>query len=325
MISIVTGGAGFIGSNLVDELVKLNHKVIVIDNFSTGKIDNIIHLKNQIEIVDSDIGQKGDWQKYFKDAKYVYHLAALADIVPSIQNPSSYYHSNVTGTLNVLEACRTGDIKKLIYSASSSCYGIPNTYPTKETEDLRPEYPYALTKKLGEDLVLHWSKVYKVPVISLRFFNVYGLRARTSGTYGAVFGVFLSQKIAGKPFTIVGDGTQTRDFTFVSDVCNAIIAAANSDIENKIFNIGSGKTVSINYIADLLKGEKIYIPKRPGEPESTFADISKIQKYLNWEPKIKIEDGVKILIDNINLWKNAPLWEPKTIKEATKDWFKYLK
>ena len=195
MISIVTGGAGFIGSNLVDELVKLNHKVIVIDNFSTGKIDNIIHLKNQIEIVDSDIA-KGDWQKYFKDAKYVYHLAALADIVPSIQNPSSYYHSNVIGTLNVLEACRTGDIKKLIYSASSSCYGIPNTYPTKETEDLRPEYPYALTKKLGEDLVLHWSKVYKVPVISLRFLMFMDCEPEQVELMVLCL-VFLSQKIAG--------------------------------------------------------------------------------------------------------------------------------
>ena len=171
---------------------------------------------------------------------------------------------------------------------------------------------------------MHWSKLYKIPFISLRLFNVYGTRSRTSGTYGAMFGVFLAQKISGKPFTIVGSGNQTRDFTFVSDVVDAFIKSCRSNIKNEIFNIGSGKTISINKIIKLLKGKKVYIKKRPGEPDCTFADISKIRKKMGWKPKINIEKGIKILIKNIEYWKKAPVWTPKKINIATKLWFKYL-
>jgi UDP-glucose 4-epimerase len=321
---IVTGGAGFIGSHIVEHLVNRKKKVIVLDNLSTGRLENIRKFLNKIKFVKCDISKKGKWIKEFSGTYYVIHLAALADIVPSIQNPKKYYDANVTGTLNILEACKNGILLKLIYSASSSCYGIPKIYPTKETEKINTKYPYALTKKIGEDLVVHWSKLYKIPFISLRLFNVYGTRSRTSGTYGAMFGVFLAQKISNKPFTIVGSGLQTRDFTYVSDVVNAFLIACISSISNEIFNVGSGKTISIQKIVKLLGGERVYIKKRPGEPDCTFADISKIKKKLNWKPKIDIQSGVKILLNNLDYWKKAPVWTPKKINIATKLWFKYL-
>ena len=164
-----------------------------------------------------------------------------------------------------------------------------------------------MTKYLGEQLVLHWSKLYNLNALSFRLFNVYGTRSRTSGTYGAAFGVFLAQKLAGKPYTVVGDGTQTRDFTYVDDVVDALIAGSNSSIKNDIFNVGSGKTISVNRIIKLLKGKSVYIPKRPGEPNCTFADISKIKNKLAWAPKIPIEKGIKKLLMNISYWKNVNL------------------
>jgi len=321
---LVTGGAGFIGSHLVDKLVANGYEVTIVDNFSTGRIENLKYIKNKIEIIEGDLSNFSNLKSLVKDKKWVFHLAALADIVPSIQSPEQYFNANVIGTLNLIQACVGQNISKFIYAASSSCYGIPDTLPTPETACIRTEYPYALTKRLGEELVLHWSKVYKVPSISLRFFNVYGPRSRTSGTYGAVFGVFLAQKLAQKPFTIVGDGTQSRDFTFVSDVVEAMIVAARSKIENEIFNVGSGKTISINHIVDLLEGDRVFIPERPGEPKVTFADIKKIEEQLNWSPKISIEEGISTLLNEIEYWRNAPVWTPKTISEATKDWFLYL-
>ncbi len=320
----VTGGAGFIGSHLVDVLLEKRYEVIVLDNFSTGRPHNLDHVKGKIELVECDISKPGQWQNLLKNIDYVFHLAALADIVPSIENPDGYYRSNVNGTFNVLEACRKHQVKKIVYSASSSCYGIPDEYPTKETAEIRPQYPYALTKYLGEQLVMHWCHVYDLPAVSLRFFNVYGHRSRTSGTYGAVFGVFLAQKLAGKPFTVVGDGTQTRDFTFVSDVVGAIIAAAESNVEGKIINIGSDHTYSVNRLVELLGGDVVHIPKRPGEPDCTWADITKAKKLLHWEPKVSLEEGVGILLDNLDYWREAPVWDENSIAKATEKWFEYL-
>ena len=321
---IITGGAGFIGSHLVEALVKKNKKIVVLDNLSTGRFDNIKQFKNKIKFIKCDISKKGKWINEFKGKCFVFHLAALADIVPSIQNPEKYFESNAKGTLNILEACRNIKVLKLIYSASSSCYGIPKKYPTKETENIDPMFPYALTKKIGEDLIIHWSKVYKIPFVSLRLFNVYGTRSRTSGTYGAMFGVFLAQKLSNKPFSIVGSGNQTRDFTYVSDVIDAFLKASKSKLSNEILNVGSGQTVSIKKIIKLLEGVKVYIKKRPGEPDCTFADITKIKKKLNWRPRVKIEEGIKILLKNINYWQKAPVWTPKKINKATRLWFKYL-
>lgn len=326
MKAIVTGGAGFIGSHLVDRLLAENFKVLVLDNFSTGRMENLQHIsKNKNLVVRKvDITDKEDLAQNFENADWVFHLAALADIVPSIQQPEKYYTTNVEGTFNVLEIARKFDVKKFLYAASSSCYGIPEKYPTAEAAAIQPEYPYALTKNMGEQLAMHWAKVYDLPVIALRLFNVYGPRSRTSGTYGAVFGVFLAQKLAGKPFTIVGNGKQTRDFTFVTDVADAFITAAKSDIKNEIFNVGSGNTYSINYLVELLEGEKVYIPKRPGEPDCTFADIRKIYSQMGWSAKISFEQGVQEVLKHIDYWKEAPIWTPDAIANATSDWFKFL-
>ena len=328
-ISIVTGGCGFIGSHLCDLLLSENHKVFVIDNFSTGRIENLDHLKSnpnlKIEKLDlTDEIKVLEYLNKFEKIDYVFHLAALADIVPSIEHPEDYFKSNIIGTFNLLQAIKKFDIKKFLYTASSSCYGIPKIYPTKEDAQLDPKYPYALTKLIGEEISMHWGKVYKIPVISLRLFNVYGPRSRTSGTYGAVFGVFLAQKLANKPLTVVGDGTQTRDFTYVSDVANAFVLASQSIETHEIFNVGSGQSYSINYLVDLLNSPHIFLPKRPGEPDITHAAIDKITSKLGWYPKVKFEKGVKIMIDNIHYWKDAPVWEEKTINKATESWFKFL-
>jgi UDP-glucose 4-epimerase len=327
MKAIVTGGCGFIGSHLTELLINKDFEVIVIDNLSNGRLDNIKHIKSKkLEVIIEDINNYDKIYKYFKGVDYVFHLAALADIVPSIENPVKYHNSNVNGTISILEASRKNNISKFIYAASSSCYGIPEEYPTKENAKINTKYPYATTKYLAEEYVMNWNKIYDLPTVSLRFFNVYGTRSRTSGTYGAVFGVFLAQKINKKPFTIVGDGEQTRDFTYVTDVANACFCAAEDKKSvGKIYNVGSGNTYSINYLTSLLRGEKVFIPKRPGEPDCTFADISKIKKDLGWEPKIGLEDGVKKMLDNIHYWKEAPLWNKKNIEMATKSWFKYLK
>jgi len=326
MKSVVTGGAGFIGSNLVDQLVRKGHKIVVLDNFSTGRRSNLAqHKKNNVKIVKTDISKDQKLDKYFKDASYVFHLAGLADIIPSITNPNDYFQANVKGTLNVLEAAKKIRIKKLIYAASASCYGIPKKFPTNENSKVDPQYPYALSKYLGEQLVIHWAKVYKMPNLSLRFFNAYGPRSRTSGAYGAVFGVFLAQKLAKKPLTVVGDGRQTRDFVHVKDLVSAILKAASSNQIGEIYNVASGKETSVNKLAKLISEKKINIPKRPGEPNRSLANITKIRKDLNWYPKIKIEDGIKDLLNNIGHWKDAPVWTSLSIKKVTRIWFKLLK
>ena len=237
--------------------------------------------------------------------------------IPNNQNSTK---TTITTTITLTKASNV----KFIYTASSSCYGIPESYPTLESAKIDPRYPYALTKYLAEQYVLHWGKIYKLPVVSLRLFNVFGPRSRTSGTYGAVFGVFLAQKLAGKPLTVVGDGRQSRDFTFVSDVVEALVKAANSKVVGEVFNVGSGKPQSVNRLVKLLGGSVTYIPNRPGEPDCTWADTSKIKNKLGWKPRVSFETGVKILLRNIDYWKKAPVWTPRTIEKSTKEWFKYL-
>jgi len=325
MNSLVTGGAGFIGSHLVEELLTNGHHVRLFDNFSTGRLENIEHIQSaQLEIVKCDITDDVKVQQSMRDIDYVFHLAALADIVPSIGQPLKYHHSNVNGTVSMLIASQEAKVKKFIYAASSSCYGLITELPTSESAAISPEYPYALTKYIGEEYALHWHKVYGLPVNSLRLFNVYGPRSRTSGTYGAVFGVFLAQKLAGEPYTVVGDGMQRRDFTFVKDIARAFRLAAESDVAGEIFNVGSGHPQSINKLVELLGGEKIFIPKRPGEPESTHANITKIKSLLGWEPEVSFGEGVRIMLENIDYWRRAIVWTPETIAESTKEWFEYL-
>jgi UDP-glucose 4-epimerase len=278
-----------------------------------------------LQVIEADVADPAAVSAAMAGVERVFHLAARADIVPSIQEPEAYFRSNVDGTFNVLEAARRHGVNRLVYVASSSCYGIPASYPTPETAPPDPRYPYALTKYLAEQLVVHWAQVYKLPAISVRFFNVYGPRARTSGTYGAVFGVFLAQLLAGQPLTVVGDGEQTRDFTFVSDAVDALMTAAASDKVGEIYNVGSGRPVSVNELVKLLGSPPtVWIPKRPGEPDCTWADISKIGRDLGWRPKVSFADGVRVMQQNIDYWRDAPVWTVSRIAEATSDWFRFL-
>lgn len=324
--AVVTGGAGFIGSHLTERLLHDGHEVLVLDNFATGRPDNLAHLMEnpRLTVHEVDVTCLEDIRPLVAGAQWVFHLAALADIVPSIVNPLKYHRANVDATVTVLEASREAGVQRFAYAASSSCYGLPDTFPTPETAACKPMYPYALTKYLGEKYVLHWHQLYQLPCVSLRLFNVYGPRARTSGSYGAVFGVFLAQKLAAKPFTVVGDGTQTRDFTFVSDVADAFVKAAESGVQGEVFNVGSGNTYSINSLVSLLGGEALHIPKRPGEPDCTFADTRKIRETLGWQPSVSFEEGVKTMLENIDQWIEAPVWDAEVIAEQTADWFKFL-
>lgn len=323
---LVTGGAGFIGSHLVERLLTDGHTVTVLDDFSSG---NPTHLRQfqghpRLTLHQENIANASALGPFFEGIEWVFHLAALADIVPSIQQPLRYHHANVDGTIAVLEAARAAGIKRFVYAASSSCYGIPDVFPTPETAPIKPMYPYALTKYVGELYILHWAKTYKLPCVSLRFFNVYGPRARTSRAYGAVFGVFLAQKLAGQPFTVVGDGSQTRDFTFVTDVVQALLQAAESDVVGEVFNVGSGNTYSVARLVELLDGPVIHIPKRPGEPDCTFADCRKISRRLGWKPRVRFEEGVRIMLQSIEQWRDAPVWTEHSIAEATREWFACL-
>lgn len=324
-ISVVTGGAGFIGSHMVDLLLKEGQSVRVIDNFTGGWEKNLAHNRPNpcLEVFDQDIRSLKSDSPIFKGADYVFHFAGIGDIVPSIENPVDYMDVNVQGTVKILECARYHKVKKVVYAASSSCYGLADV-PTREDAPITTEYPYALSKYMGEMALFHWHKVYKTPVNAIRIFNCYGPRVRTTGVYGAVFGVFFKQKLAQKPFTIVGDGTQRRDFLFVTDVVKAFYLAALTDLTGQIWNLGAGNPQSVNMLADLIGGEKTYIPKRPGEPECTWADISKIQEDLKWAPCVGFDEGVREMLKDIHLWQDAPLWDKDSIKTATKTWFEYL-
>ena len=297
--SIITGGAGFIGSNLTDHLVRIGHKVIVIDNFVSGKKTNLSHHKKKnVKIIKIDISKSKNLYKYFKGADYIFHLAGLAEIIPSIKNPKKYFDNNVIGSLNVVEAAKKAKVKKFIYAASSSCYGTPKSFPTSEKSKIDLKHPYAVTKYMGEELIMKYASIFKMPNISFRFFNVYGPRLNTSGQYSAVIANFLSQMKTKKPLTIVGNGKQTRDFIHVDDLVNAFIKVIKSNLANKIYNLGSGKKNSINTIAKIFGGKRKFIPNRPGEPKNSLANISKAKKEINWKPKITIEEGIKRLIKN---------------------------
>jgi UDP-glucose 4-epimerase len=325
-VAVVTGGAGFIGSHMVDRLLDEDFRVHVIDNLIGGRLENLAHRKYDpnLAVETRDVLDLAPDDKLFADAEYVFHFAGIGDIVPSIDKPVDYLSANVMGTVKVLECARRAKVRKLVYAASSSCYGLADV-PTPENAPIRPAYPYALSKYMGEEAVLHWGRVYRLPVNSIRIFNAYGTRSKTSGAYGAVFGVFLAQKIAGKPFTLVGDGTQRRDFLFVTDVARAFWLAATTESVNEIFNLGAGNPQTVNHLIELLGGgEIVYLPKRPGEPDCTWADITKIQRDLGWKQLVSFEDGVGQMLKNLDYWREAPVWDPASIAGATRNWFAFL-
>jgi UDP-glucose 4-epimerase len=323
--ALVTGGAGFIGSHMVDLLVGRGYAVRVIDNMIGGREANIAHHKDNPDFTfaPSDIREYQPGHALFEGVDYVFHFAGIGDIVPSIERPMEYMSANAQGTVHMLECARAAGVAKFVYAASSSCYGLAAT-PTREDHPIVPQYPYALSKYQGEQAAFHWHTVYKLPVNSIRIFNAYGTRSRTSGAYGAVFGVFLKQKLAGKPFTVVGDGTQTRDFLYVTDIAEAFLRAAETDKTGEVWNLGAGNPQPVNRLVELLGGEVIYIPKRPGEPDCTFADIGKIRRDLGWSQNVSFEEGVARIVAQIDYWRDAPLWEPASIAQATAGWFKAL-
>ncbi len=324
-VAIVTGGAGFIGSHMVDVLRERDFQVRVIDSLVGGREANLAHhgADGSVTLDRRDIRTVPSDDALFAGARYLFHFAGIGDIVPSIEKPIEYMETNVMGTVRMLEGARQAGVRKFVYAASSTCYGMA-AVPTLEDHPIDAKYPYALSKYQGEQAAFHWHKVYGLPVNSVRIFNAYGTRSRTSGAYGAVFGVFLRQKLAGKPFTVVGDGSQTRDFLFASDVARAFLAAAETGHVGEAYNLGAGKPQSVNYLVELLGGQKVHIPKRPGEPDCTWADIAKITRDLDWRPRLSFEEGVATVVANIEYWREAPLWTPETIAAATSSWFRYL-
>ena len=279
--TIVTGGAGFIGSHLTERLLNDGHAVTVIDNLASGTVENLNAVKDnpKLKIHVADVANYNDLKAEFEGADWVFHLAGIADVVPSIQEPIRYHRANVDGTVAVLEASRNAGVSRFVYAASSSCYGLPDEIPTPETAEIRPMYPYALSKNLGEQCVMHWNKVYQLPTVALRLFNVYGLRSRTAGTYGAVFGVFLAQKMAGKPLTVVGDGNQTRSFCYVDDLIDGLIKLMDSsDNFTGPINIGNPEECTIlelcEKIIHLTGSESTLVYK------STIADLVSSSKRL---------------------------------------------
>lgn len=325
--ALVTGGCGFIGSHLVDRLVQERIEVVILDNLLSGRLENIAHHKGsqQVQFYQEDITDYQAIEKYFKGIDWVFHLAARGEIVPSIHQPLDYQRDNVQGTTCVVEAARQNAVKRFVYAASSSCYGIPKDYPTTEEAEIQTRYPYALTKYLGEQIVLHWGKVYKLPVVSLRIGNAYGPRSRTSGAYGAVIGTFLAQKLNNKPYTLVGDGTQQRDFLYVQDLAQAFFLAAASSRLQQVYNVGSDNPQTINRLIELLgRQEIVHLPKRPGEPDVIFLSTAKIKKELGWKPMVSFEKGMAQVLAHQDHWRKAPVWTKESIAEVTKDWFRYL-
>ena len=323
-IAIVTGGAGFIGSHMVDLLIEEGFEVRAIDNLAGGREENLAHHHNNpLAFERRDIRSFEPGDPLFKNARYLFHFAGISDIVPSIERPLEYLSANVQGTAHMLDCARHAGVQKFVYAASSSCYGLAKV-PTREDHPIAPLYPYALSKYQGEQACFHWHLVYRLPVNSIRIFNAYGTRSRTSGAYGAVFGVFLKQKLEGKPFTVVGDGTQSRDFLYVTDVARAFYKAATTKLAGEIYNLGAGRPQTVNRLVQLLDGPVIHIPKRPGEPDSTWADTTKIKTQLGWIQEVSFEEGVQKILNNIEYWRHAPLWNPETIAKATKTWFATL-
>ena len=324
-MAVVTGGSGFIGSHLVDLLILNGWKVRVIDNFVGGRLENLSQHQNSecLDVLEADICQIEPESVFFKGVDVVFHLAGIGDIVPSIEKPLDYMRTNVSGTVNILEGSRLNSIKRFVYAASSSCYGIAQT-PTDEEHPVNPKYPYALSKYLGEVSAFHWQAVYGLEVNSICIFNAYGPRSKTTGAYGAVLGVFLKQRLEGAPLTIVGDGSQSRDFVHATDVAWAFYLAGTDPVYGHRFNIGGGNPIAVLTLAKQIGENFIFLPKRPGETEITFANIEKAKSFLRWSPKKDFSEGIDELLANINEWKDAPLWNEYTIARATENWFKYL-
>lgn len=294
---VVFGGAGFIGSNLVDELLVQGHEVTVLDNFSEGKVENLARWRNEprLEVVRGDIRDYDLVRRVADHKEWCFHLAAMSRIQPSITNPLDAVTANYVGTANVLEACRQGGVKRVVYSASSSAYGLKNPVPNKEDMPTDCLNPYSLTKKGGEELCKLYSDLYGLSTVALRYFNVYGPRHQEEGNYATVIAIFRRQKRLNQKMTIVGDGEQRRDFTFVGDVVRAnMLAAMNRDITG-VINVGTNQNYSINELAKMIGGDAVNIPPRPAEARVTLADNGKAMELLGWKPQVSLVQGLEIV------------------------------
>ena len=291
--AVVTGGAGFIGSHMVDALLDAGFSVRVVDNLTGGHRSNLDHLKGNPDLACywQDVRALEPDSAIFAGAQYVFHFAGIGDIVPSIEQPTQYMDTNVQGTVRVLECARAAAVEKFIYAASSSCYGLA-AVPTREDHPIAPQYPYALSKYVGEQFSGMFSRLYGLPTVSLRYFNVYGPRQPREGAYALVMGIFLDDLKKGRPLTIHGDGSQRRDFVHVRDVVAANIAAYNSDAQDMALNVGSGENYSIKELADMISDHQVYGPRRQGDADVTLADISRIKRLTGWTPEVRFEDGL---------------------------------
>jgi len=296
MKCLVTGGAGFIGSHIVDKLVNEGMNVVVLDDLSTGMMENA---NKKATFIQADITSFDEISAYFQDVDYVFHTAALPRIQPSFEQPIEHENVNVIGTINCLEASKSARIKKFVFSSSSSCYGNPDILPTPETAPINCLSPYALQKYTAEQYCMILGERFDIPVLALRYFNVYGPRSfnpkNPYNAYTSVIGIFNNQKKNGQKLTITGDGEQSRDFVHVYDVAQANIDAALSDFVFKIYNVGYGKDYTINEVARMFSSDVTYIPERKGEARITLANIEKISRELGWQPKISLEEGVNLL------------------------------
>ena len=293
MISLVTGAAGFIGSNLVDYLVEQGHQVVCIDNQSANN-DNFYWHENTNN-VNGDITDYNFMRKAFTNVDYVFHLAAESRLQPAIENPIGAVEKNCVGTTVMLQCAREAGVKRFVYSSTSSAYGN-NPYPNVETQPDDCLNPYSASKAAGEKFCKMYHNLYGLETVVLRYFNVFGNRSPARGQYAPVIGIFQRQKEAGESLTIVGDGSQKRDFIHVQDVAKANYLAATSELDGhfgEVFNVGSGSCYSIQQIADAISDNQTYIPTRKGEMDTTFADISKIKKVIGWEPEIDVLDWLK--------------------------------
>ena len=293
MISLVTGAAGFIGSNLVDYLVEQGHQVVCIDNQSANN-DNFYWHENTYN-VSGDITDYKFMRKAFTNVDYVFHLAAESRLQPAIENPIGAVEKNCVGTTVMLQCAREAGVKRFVYSSTSSAYGN-NSYPNVETQPDDCLNPYSASKAAGEKFCKMYYNLYGLETVVLRYFNVFGNRSPARGQYAPVIGIFQRQKEAGESLTVVGDGSQKRDFIHVQDVAKANYLAATSELDGhfgEVFNVGSGSCYSIQQIADAISDNQTYIPTRKGEMDTTFADISKIKKVIGWEPEIDVLDWLK--------------------------------
>jgi UDP-glucose 4-epimerase len=296
-ISVVSGGFGFVGSHLVDLLLEKGHRVRVIDSGKERGLSNLDHciINPNLSIRIADINTFEPENPVMEDVDYYFHLAGLGSIRPSFERPSEYMMTNVQGTVRMLEACRHAKVKKFVYASSSANYGVASEVPTSENCPINLQHPYGLSKYLGEQAVFHWNQFFDLPANAICIFDAYGPRVGPTG-----LGIFIQQKLSGKPFTVVGDGEQKRDFVYVTDVARAFLAAAETDIRGERFNCGTGNPQSVNRMLELLGGEKTYIPKRSHEPDITCADITKIKTQLGWEPKVTFEEGIANVLQNIH-------------------------